>query len=102
MKLICYLLPAMLSTEKERNEKDNIYKILSIYAKYCLLINLFMMIIFIIIGRSEADLTPSDSIQFYAMYIVLSMILSWSLPIVLKIVRKNFSINIKGIDNEKK
>ena len=76
MKTIIYFLPAILSTEKERNEKDTTFKVISIYAKYCILINLFMLIILSII--------------------------SWFIPIVLNLFKKNFSIKIKGKNNEKK
>ena len=102
MKTIIYFLPAILSTEKERNEKDTTFKVISIYAKYCILINLFMLIILSIMGRLDEALTPTDSIRFYIMYIIGSLFLSWFIPIVLNLFKKNFSIKIKGKNNEKK
>lgn len=101
MKTIIFFLPAILSVEKERKENDSIYKIISIYAKYCLLINLSMLLLFTIRGRIDYDLAPYDSIKFYVLYIIGAMFLSWFLPIVLKILKKNFTLKIKGINDEK-
>lgn len=101
MKTIIYFLPAILSVEKERKENDSVYKIIGIYAKYCLLIYLSMLILFTIRGRIDYDLAPYDSIKFYVLYIIGAMFLSWFLPIVLNILNKNFTLKIKGINDEK-
>lgn len=100
MKIIIYFLPAILSTKKDIKEKDNTFEIISIYAKYCLLINLSMLLLLAIAGRLNEALTPTDSIKFYIMYIIGSLFLSWFIPIVLKLFKKNFSIKIKGKNNE--
>ena len=102
MKTIIFFLPAILSVEKERKENDSVYKIIGIYAKYCLLINLSMLIIFIIKGSMNYELAAYDSIKFYVLYIIGAMFLSWFLPIVLNILNKNFTLKIKGIYDEKK
>ena len=101
MKTIIFFLPAILSVEKERKENDSVYKIIGIYAKYCLLIYLSMLILFTIRGRIDYDLAPYDSIKFYVLYIIGAMFLSWFLPIVLNILNKNFTLKIKGINDEK-
>lgn len=101
MKNICFLLPALISVEKERKEKDSVYKVLSIYAKYCLLINLTMFVVLIVMGRSNNALSKTDSIQFYTIYIIGSLILSYLIPLIIKVLKKNFSFKIKGTNNEK-
>lgn len=101
MKYICFLLPALISVEKERKEKDSVYKVLSIYAKYCLLINLTMLVVLLVMGRPDNALAKTDSIRFYTIYIIGSLILSYLIPLILKVLKKNISFKAKRINNEK-
>lgn len=99
MEFICVFLPALLAAGKEINfKKDDNFKMLVIYSKYCLCINFILLLILNIIGKSNSPFTGWHTVLFYTFYMIISLVLAEFLPKTFEFIRKNFDIKIRRIN----
>ncbi len=97
MRLICLFFPALIAMNSEVDEKDDIIKKLAVFAKYCIYINLIMLLILIVIGRSDVHFEDLLTVKFYFVYLLVGIISAKVLPKIIAFAKKNFNINIRRI-----
>ena len=100
-QLIGLLLPSLICVkqlEKIYGEEQKLKKIIERYLKSLLFVNLIAYIIVICIFR-KTDFIFTN--QFTVKYIVLSIAIAYIIPLFQKIIKDNFSIEIKVEKNEK-
>ena len=95
MKVVCLFLPALLATGKELNGRENGLKKAAVYSKYCIIINLFMLLFLMIIGKSNIHFEDLCTIRYYVFYLFISFIIAELLPKILLYCRKNIKFSIK-------
>ena len=98
IKFICLFLPAILAISKDEFRESKIY-IVKKYVLYNLLINTIILCIldvknkFIPLSLEDAE---RFNVHFSVQYLVLAIILSFTLPKILKIAKNNIHITFKG------
>ena len=98
IKFICLFLPAVLTIKDDDYKKANI-SILKKYVFYNLLINTIILCIldvknkFIPLSLGDAE---RFNVHFSLQYLVLAIILSFSLPKLLNIIKINIHVSFKG------
>ena len=98
MKFICLFLPAILTINKEEFKESKMY-IVKKYVFYNLLINLIILGI-LDVKNKFAPLSLGDAerfnVHFSLQYLILALVLSFTLPKILNIIKNNIHISFKG------
>lgn len=98
MKFICLFLPAILTINKDEFRESKIY-ILKKYVFYNLLINTIILCIldvknkFIPLSLGDAE---RFNVHFSLQYLVLAILLSFTLPKLLNVIKNNIHVSFKG------
>ena len=95
MRIVCLFLPAFLATEKELKGKENLFYKMVVYSKYCVMINLLMLLILLLLGKGSLHFNDLCTVQYYVFYLFISFVIAEILPSILLYCRKNIKISIK-------
>ncbi len=95
MKYICMFLPAFVAADKELTGKEDIFKKIGVYSKYCIFINLLMLLFLVVIGKGSIHFDDMCTVHYYVFYLVISFLLAQVLPKIVLYCRKNFKLKIK-------
>lgn len=98
IKFICLFLPAILAISKDEFRESKIY-IVKKYVLYNLLINTIILCILDVknkfIPLSLGD-TERFNVHFSVQYLLLAIILSFTLPKLVNIIKNNIHMSFKG------
>ena len=95
MKFISLFLPAVIAANYELNGKEDWFQRIVVYSKYCIYINLLMLLFIIVTGRGSTHFDDMVTVHYYVFYLVVSFLLALILPRVVVYCRKNINISIK-------
>ena len=95
MRFICLFLPALFAAKYEIKENDDLYKKITVYSKYCILINFVMLLLLLVMGRGTTHFEDMCTVNYYVLYLVFSNILAFFIPRILVYCSNNFKFNIK-------
>lgn len=97
IEFICLFLPAVLTIKKEDFKELKIYTVKK-YVQYNLLINSIILLI-LDIKNNGIPLSLGEerfNVHFSIQYLVLAVIFSVLLPKMIKIIKNNIHISLKG------
>lgn len=100
-ELIALLLPSLICVkqlEKIYGEEQKLKRIIERYLKSVLFVNLVSYLIVIFVFKQTEFIFTN---QFTVIYIILSIVIAYILPIIKKVFQDNFNVEIKVEKNEK-
>ena len=99
MKIIGLFFPALISLQifyrRNPDKKNDVIGAMGLYAKYCLIENLIIMILLNYgLGLEGVAEEAFSSFQFFIKYMVIAIVLSVIVPFIHEVITKHFEVSV--------